>query len=287
MNDPQLVIDDSIDVGLMTDRDLYALHLAALGYPRKLHGGKALATYGASTLKRVLTVCDSVICMVSAMYVGPMAGAACLTAMCFCIFNVAAGPLSLACRLANWYLDLVPAPMPSVDALRIGSVESASAIASYLAEPAAYGAERYVARSQGRLVPVERTLHEVEEIRAGLQEEFRPGSPLGPIFEQELDNAQEIMEALQSRCDEIVTRIQIVQKGQASIQTLIDELRFLARVSSPSVRSETRFGNVLERKTKSAGKISLPPSAVKPRRPEAVLRSSVITPPPVRTRPPK
>src|SRR3569832_1420437 len=156
---------------LMSEQEQYSLHLQALGFATKRHGGKMLQSYMTCPMRRILTIADIHLCLFAAMWAfHPCVSIWATTTMLLCVFTVPVGPLSFAAFLHRWVLDQIPMPSPTAESLRIGSPESASLIADYVMAPVVKAARTYVSRCEEERAEIERMIQAASDVELILVE---------------------------------------------------------------------------------------------------------------------
>lgn len=226
--------DSEVKVDLLTDAEIYRLHLRALGIPKRKYCGLKLKTYQNSSSRRILTVTDAFLYIFFAMCgFHPLVSAWCLFAVILCVCNVNAGPLSFSARLANMYLDTVPMQPPSAESIHVGSPESMSLIADYLMTPLIQNTNSFIARCQSERVPLERLIDDSVEIESRIirERESQESTSLLPLYNQQVRDAHDAIQALQKKRDEILGREERAHREISKIQTALGDLRVLAHAS--------------------------------------------------------
>jgi hypothetical protein len=221
------------DIGALTDDQIYDIHLAALGFPKGKFGDE-VGTYQSSHLKRLLTVVDSFIHLMMAVYVSnPGIGPWCLPCLILCIVNIPVGPLSLGALLVNVYLDHVPAPKPSFESLNVGSPESLSLVAEFLSKPTIRETERFIAVCEGRLASVERVLADTMALEARLlrERDSQARPELLPLYDQQVSDARAAIRVIHERRDEISRLGRVAAEERAAMQRMLNDMRVLAHAS--------------------------------------------------------
>jgi hypothetical protein len=218
---------------LTTEDDLYTIYLEAIRFPRKKFGGRLVTDFGRSELMRVLTVTDAFLLLLLT-FAGANAWITltCLCALMLCIFNIPVGFTSLPTLLTKVYLDRLPMPFPDPSSLEIGSPESISIIADYLASGPIQQGSAFIARCQSERSKVERLLDRAREIEVRLVlRDSDDQVSLGELYAAELRKTREEIKRLNLDLNELVNREEIAQSKLEETETALKSLRALAEAA--------------------------------------------------------
>lgn len=264
-----------INVGLMTDEEIYRLYLAASGYPRRVYGFGVVNGYRTSLTNRVLTAIDAVIYFGLVVNGGTLACVAAFLLL-MCVVSVPAGPLSLIELGYRHYLASIQAKPPPMESIQLHSPEVLSTIAQYLAEPLLARARTLLLRLDSECTVTERHLGKSFDVRDSLYAQGNDllDSTLRDAYSSRIHEVEQTIEELKAKHALLLEEMKRVKQETATIEKQVAELSTLAlakrhlaavetstQASTPEDRSAVlerlaSLGASVEMATENLGEIS-------------------------------